>query len=173
MKPREFFPDMPDEVFDVWLAPFIEKIEWPFTDVNATLSGTRWNILFGEIPLCVWNQLVWTRLDLEFTKLDFNFFTTLAIESIIDHCVHGLSTGTANIHDTQERFFACAEFVRVHQTIPKPIVAIYKNNKIEVMDGNHRIAALRHIGVPNGYRLPIWLPNYSPDLRIAPKMVAQ
>lgn len=161
MKPREFFPNMPDEMFDMWLAPFIEKIGWPFTDVNADLSGTRWDIFLGEIPLCVWNQLVWSRLDLEFTKLDFDIFTKLAIESVIDHCVHDRSTGTENLQNTKERFSACAEFVRVHQTIPKPIVAIYENNKIKVMDGYHRIAALLHVGVPNGYKVPVWLPHYA------------
>ncbi|MGH7182066.1 MAG: hypothetical protein ACREJN_08825 [Nitrospiraceae bacterium] len=162
MKPREFFPNMPDEVFDMWLAPFIEKIGWPFTDVSADLSGTRWNILLGEIPLYVWNRLAWSRVDLEFTKLDFTFCAELAIESIVDNCVHGLTTGTENLQNTKERFWACAEFIRVHQTIPKPIVAIYKNKKIEVMDGNHRIAALRHIGVPNGYWVPTWLPITHP-----------
>jgi len=26
MTPREFFPYMPDEVFEMWLAPFIQEI---------------------------------------------------------------------------------------------------------------------------------------------------
>lgn len=153
----------------MWLSPFIEQIRWPFTEVNENLSGTRWNILLGEIPLHVWNRLAWSRLDLEFTELEFTFPTEHAIESIIGYCVHGRSTGTETIQNTKEWFWACAEFVRVHQPIPKPIVANYKNKRIQIIDGSHRIAALRHIGIPNGYRVPIWRPNDSFCLEIAPK----
>jgi hypothetical protein len=157
MTPREFFPHMPDEVFEMWLAPFIQQIGWPFTKITDDLSGTRWSILLKDIPLHVWNQLIWSRVDVEFSKINFAAFNKLAFEDIIGHCVHGRSTATANLPNTKERFRACAEFIRVHQTIPKPIAVMSRNNKIEVIDGIHRIAALLHVGLPKGYRLPIWI----------------
>jgi len=157
MTPREFFPYMPDEVFEMWLAPFIQQIGWSFTKITDDLSGTRWNTLLRDIPLDVWNQLIWSRIDVEFTKIEFAVFNKLAIEDIIGHCVHGRSTATANLPNTKERFRACAEFIRVHKTIPKPIAVMSRGKKIEVIDGNHRIAALLHVGLPKGYRLPIWM----------------
>jgi hypothetical protein len=157
MTPREFFPYMPDEVFEMWLAPFIQQIGWPFTKITDDLAGTRWSILLGDISLHVWNQLIWSRIDGEFTKIEFSLASREAVQSIIRHCVHGVSTGTANLPNTKERFKACAEFVRVHKTIPKPIAVISRNQKIEVIDGIHRIVALLHVGLPKGYRLPIWM----------------
>src|SRR4030095_4459549 len=38
MTPREFFPYMPDEVFEMWLAPFIQQIGWSFTKTTDDLS---------------------------------------------------------------------------------------------------------------------------------------
>jgi hypothetical protein len=157
MTPREFFRYMPDEVFEMWLAPFIQQIGWPFTEITDDLSGTRWSTLLRDIPLDVWNQLIWSRVDVEFSKIDFAAFNRLAFEDIIGHCVHGRSTAAANLPNTKERFRTCAEFIRVHQTIPKPIAVMSRNNKIEVIDGIHRIAALLHVGLPKGYRLPIWI----------------
>jgi hypothetical protein len=157
MTPREIFPYMPDEVFEMWLEPFIQQIGWPFTKITDDLSGTRWSIILGDNSLHDWNQLIWSRLDVEFTKIDFAIETREVIQSIIGHCVHGLPTRTANLPNTKQRFRACTEFVRLHSTIPKPILVISRNNKIKVIDGNHRIAALLHIGMPKGYRLPIWI----------------
>ena len=134
MTPREFFPYMPDEVFEMWLAPFIQQIGWSFTKITDDLSGTRWNTLLRDIPLDVWNQLIWSRIDVEFTKIEFAVFNKLAIEDIIGHCVHGRSTATANLPNTKERFRACAEFIRVHKTIPKPIAVMSRDKKIEVID---------------------------------------
>jgi hypothetical protein len=115
-----------------------------------TLSMNR--VLFCFLP-----GQQWSRLDVEFTRIEFGLASREAIQSIIRHCVHGVSTGTANLPNTKERFRAYAEFVRVHQTIPKPIAVMSRNQKIEVIDGNHRIAALLHVGLPKGYRLPIWI----------------
>jgi hypothetical protein len=157
MTPREFFPYMPDEVFEMWLEPFIQQFGWPFTKITDDLSGTGWSILLRDNSLHDWNQLIWSRLDVEFTKIDFAIETREVIQSIIGHCVHGLPTRTANPQNTKERFTACTEFVRLHNTIPKPILVISRNNKIKVIDGNHRIAALLHVGMPKGYRLPIWI----------------
>jgi hypothetical protein len=145
------------KVFDMWLAPFIQEIGWSFTELSDDLSGTRWNVLLGGIRLYIWHQVIWSRLDVEFTKIEFNPFTAVAIKSIIDHCVHNLSTGTANLQNTKERFRVCTEFVRAHQTIPKPIVGIARKSQLEVLDGNHRIAALLSVGVPKDYKLPIWI----------------
>ena len=148
---------MPDEVFVMWLAPFIQEIGWPFTNISDGLAGTRWSILLRDIPLHDWNQLIWSRIDVEFTKIEFAVFNRLAFEDNIGHCVHGHATATANLPNTKERFRACAEFIRGHETIPKPIAVMSRDKKIEVIDGNHRIAALLHVGLPKGYRLPIWI----------------
>ena len=67
-------------------------------------------------------------------------------EMWLDRCVRSLSTATTDLQETEERFRACTEFVRVHNTIPWPIVAIYRNRELEVFDGYHRLSSLWQFG---------------------------
>jgi hypothetical protein len=159
MRPQEFFTNMPEEVFNMWLAPFVEKIGWPFSDLTSDLSGTRWEILLGHIPLSDWYQSLWLRYDVDWDRIKLNFFTKVTITAVLQHCANGRATGTETIENTKERFWSCVQFIEVHQEIPKPIIALLRNNEIEVVDGNHRIAALLHVGIPAGYRIPMWVPS--------------
>lgn len=159
MTPREFFPHMPDEVFDSWLAPFIDQIGWPFETLDADLSSSRWKYLLGLVPLPVWHGCTWSLETINIAAVQINPSSEWAYRSIIDHCTTGsLTTITANLQDTQERFRACTEYVRAHGTIPVPIIAIARNNMLEVMDGNHRLAALFHVGVSDPCWITAWMP---------------
>lgn len=160
MTPREFFPHMPDTVFESWLAPFIEQIGWSFESLDADLSSSRWKYLLGLIPLSVWHGCTWSLVKLNIAAVRINPSSQWAYQSIIDHCTTGAFTAiTANLQDTQERFRACTEYVRTNGTIPAPIVAIVRNNMLEVMDGNHRLAALFHVGVTDPCWIHAWVPS--------------
>jgi len=160
MTPRDFFPHVPDEMFDMWLAPLIQEIGWPFSDLNASLLGSRWELLLSQIPLSTWYQLNWELSKIEIVKIksNFNVATLDGIESIINHCAFGLDTPVANLPNTKERFRAIADYIRIHKTIPKPVVLIYRSRRVEIMDGCHRFASLFHVGVPDDYKLPNWHP---------------
>ena len=43
--------------------------------------------------------------------------------------------------------------------IPKPIIVLQRNGIFEIVDGNHRIAALLHVGIPPNYKIPMWMPK--------------
>ena len=64
----------------------------------------------------------------------------------------------AGVQRSEERFRACAEFIRNHNQIPVPIIATIDNGEIKIIDGAHRIAALMHVGLPENYLVPTWVP---------------
>lgn len=160
MTPREFFPHMPDAVFDSWLAPFIEQIGWPFENLDADMSASRWKYLLGLIPLSDWHSFTWSLVKINIAAVKIDPYSQWAYQSIIDHCTTGALTEiTANLQNTKERFEACKEYVLTSGTIPAPIVGAFRNNMLEVMDGNHRLAALFHVGVTDPCWITAWVPS--------------
>jgi hypothetical protein len=44
---KALFPDMPEDVFNIYLRPLIKVENWPFTSVNESLEATPWRKWFG------------------------------------------------------------------------------------------------------------------------------
>lgn len=148
---------MPDEVFEMWLEPIAEHYGWPFKNGNDRIEETKWFNVFGGFSLNTWVTAIWKREEINLTTTPLNYVTRIRISSIINRCVEGLPTLTAGVADSEERFRACAEFIMVNGNIPKPIIVLFRNGEAEIIDGNHRIAALFHVGPPNGYVVPAWI----------------
>ena len=104
MTPREFFPTMPDEVFDMWLAPFIKQIGWPFSSLNDGLMETRWKYLLGNIPLSVWFSGKWHRVSININSAPVSGICNLMVEEIISNCTTNAHTMSADLQNTKERF---------------------------------------------------------------------
>jgi hypothetical protein len=154
--PREFFPKMPDEAFNIWLAPLIDEIGWPFLQLDSDISGTRWETLLANITLDRWHAFDWELRHVVFTPRTVAHSSLMKIDCIHDHCVRNAYTLTANLQNTKERFRACAEFFATHGRIPLPVVAIPRHGRLELVDGHHRIAALRKHGQLGIYPVPVY-----------------
>ncbi len=157
LSPREFFPKMPDEVFGMWLSPFLAKIEWPFTSTSDDFGQTRWKFLLGNIPLSVWFSGEWKRVDVDINSAPIGPMSILMANEIISHCTTNAQTMTANLQDTKERFRTCTSFVRENKTIPAPLITMLRGGYLEILDGNHRLAALRYINSPEINWVPCWV----------------
>ncbi|MCG7895322.1 MAG: hypothetical protein JAZ12_12795 [Candidatus Thiodiazotropha taylori] len=161
MTPREFFPRMPEEVFDMWLNPFIKNIGWPFKSRHEDISRTRWKYLLGiDRTLNDWVLCNWRLEEINISEKKLSPGSANMIQSIITHCTTGVLTETANLENTNERFRSCVEFIVAHSRIPLPIVAIINKRQFKVIDGHHRVAALVHIGIPQNYKIPAWVPEF-------------
>lgn len=164
MIPRDFFPHMPDEVFDTWLAPLAEDYGWPFKKSQDCIKETKWFVIFGNYDLEFWTSVKWRIISTQLHPEIFANGTCFRLNSIIQFCTEGVPTFTANLQGTVERFRACTDFIRANRKLPRPIVAITRNRiEFEIIDGHHRIAALLHVGIPVGYEIPIWIPIISKD----------
>ena len=157
MTAREFFPTMPDEVFDIWLAPFISQIGWPFKATSDDIGESNWKYLLGNVPLSVWFSGSWKRVSIDITTAPIAPMSILMADEIISHCTTGAQTMTANIKNTKERFRACTDFVQTNGTIPVPFIAAIRNGCLEIFDGNHRLAALRYVKSTQIKWVPCWV----------------
>jgi hypothetical protein len=159
MIPRDFFPNMPDEIFYMWLEPFTERYGWPFNSPYDSIIDTNWFSILCGIELLYWVTVGWIKTWVEFKTIPFNYGSHLSFYSIRQRCVKGRSTLFAGVERSEGRFGACADYIRLHGEIPGSIVVIVRNGQVEIVDGNHRIAALLHVGIPHGYKVPLWYPT--------------
>ena len=151
-KARQIFPKMPQEVFDLWIKPGVEIYGWSFLSTPEPLVGTRWQRLCAGSSLRDWVTLDWNLTSLPLMESIFHPQTVARAEAIIGHCVRGEQTVTANLHNTKERFWACASFIEINRRVPQPLIAVDLPAGFEIVDGNHRLAALVHLGFGNSFR---------------------
>jgi len=155
---------MPEEVFDLWIRPGVEEHGWSFLSTPEPLTGNRLQRLCNGSSLNDWIVLDWNLSSLPVTESIFHPQTVARAEAIIGHCVRNEQTATANLHDTKERFRACASFIEINRRVPQPVIAVGLPMGFEIVDGNHRLAALVHLGFGGSYRIPAWL-GFAPKRR--------
>ena len=153
---------MPDEVFNAWIAPFIEQIGWPFASTNDSLGKTRWKYLLARTPLTVWHSGSWRLISLDAKNALTDPMQEVMFREIIKSGVsHGVASG-ANLEDTEKRFKACADYVRIHNTIPSPIVGVFCEGLFKILDGSHRLSALFHVKGFCSHVVPCWIFEENP-----------
>lgn len=149
---------MPDELFDMWLAPLIKSQGWPFTSTSDDLQSDNWKYYLGiNHTLKQWTECEWELISIKLSSANFKHYTLQTVFDIITFAVKGIPTSTANLERTKERFLACASFYREHNTVPWPIVVYEFGKFIRVVDGYHRLAAIFHIGFSPELKIPAWL----------------
>ena len=158
MKPREFFPNMPDELFDKWLHPIIEAQGWPFSSTSDDLQASDWKYNFGiNHTLKQWTECEWELVEIPLIFANFKSFTLDTISDIISNAVEGIPTCTTDLIGGKDRFWACASFYRANGTVPWPIVVYELDDFIRIVDGFHRLAAIIHIGFSPEFKVPAWV----------------
>jgi len=80
---KSMFPNMPDEVFDIFLKPLIEVYGWSFVDVKESVPvESEWFRILYPCTLFAISQFVWNRRG--FSILDtFHNVTIQDIELLI------------------------------------------------------------------------------------------
>ena len=154
---RKFFPIMPDEVHELCLAPLVNIYGWPFSSLDDSTSGTRWERFFGRNSLRFWSSLKWERQCVPYTASILDQESLQRAQWISDHCGLGVLTPTAIIERTKERFWQCVPFVLLQQGFPKPLVTIKTDSGLHVVDGYHRLAAVLYVGSPPSFSFDAWV----------------
>ena len=149
---------MPDEIFYMWLEPIAENLGWPFNSPRDSTEDTAWYYILMKAKLDYWVKTKWELSLMDFDAIAFTNLSKFGFNSILQRCEKGRPTIIANLVNCEERFRACADYIRLHNEIPAPIIVLIRNG-IEIIDGSHRIAALLHVGIPHGYKIPIWWPT--------------
>ena len=102
-------------------------------------------------------ESLWELISIPIKGAKFQSLTLSVVKDIIRNCTTGLPTSTANVENTNKRFWACVSFFRDNGTIPSPIVVTRLGDGFKIADGNHRLAAIIHVGVTPDFEIPAWL----------------
>ncbi len=132
---RNTFPDFLPEVFTLWLDDRIKKNGWP-------PSGIEWQgFLLGE-SIEYWQQLSWDEAQMTLKPSDLGPMSLRIAVQIIEAAQGKNNLISAYISNTRERFQSSLQFVIEHRSLPSKVLLLRGPDGLEVIEGNHRIAAL-------------------------------
>src|SRR3954466_7071169 len=81
--PNHLFPNMPKEVFDLWIRPHISAYGWPFTSVEQSLNRTEWKSFFSGGSLKYWAGVKWALTSITLRKALLDEHTQARIDAVI------------------------------------------------------------------------------------------
>jgi hypothetical protein len=157
-KAKGMFPNMPDEVFNTWLLPIIRyHNSWPYLNILSTHPSEQWRQYFGLFTLYDVSNLLWDKINLRLASHIIDPVSNDTIKALIGAHVDGVETPARNVRDSKMRFDGFVEFIQRTCNIPASIIGIDTCGCISILDGNHRLAALKHLGLFGSVNCETWL----------------
>ena len=142
---RLTFPGFPTEVFETWLDERIKQCGWP-------PSGFEWKGFLLSRSVSEWQSFIWQRERLSITFSDLSETANSTVWQLISACALGENNiMSAYIPDTKQRFASVLEYLKDKHCLPGTVVLLRSAGKLDIIEGNHRIAALLalpHLGSP-------------------------
>jgi hypothetical protein len=132
---RMTFPSFPEEVFSLWFEDRIRSNGWPPCGVEW------WGFLFGE-SITFWQNLHWEERTMTLGMADLAPRSLALAVQIVEAGIGRKNLMANYIPNTAERFLSCVQFIRDNNSVPGKILLLASHGGYEVIDGNHRIAAL-------------------------------
>lgn len=156
---QSMFPKMPQDVFDLWLRPFIEEDGWPFSSINDDTKGTDWFQYFVGESIGMVAQLSWERKMLPLSISLFNPESVIMINEIIEAHMCGVEKPVAKIKNGKagESFFRSRKFIEHKGRVYAPVVVRESSDDFQILDGNHRIAAAFSLSLDEPFFLDTWI----------------
>ena len=88
MIPRDFFPNMPDEVFNMWLEPISREYGWPFTKPTDVINeSSNWFYVLCKRDLSFWVDICWYKIEIDFKTTPLSKGSYFSVTSILQRCV--------------------------------------------------------------------------------------
>lgn len=131
-------PGWPEEVIRLWIDPIANSYGWPppMPDLGA------WRYALGVKGLDFWNAVRWERVDRPLTFEDFCAGSRGSIHGLLNTYVLKVKNEYSNLENGQVRFdSAFAACVQLGK-FPYPVILLQSTDGLELIDGNHRVAAL-------------------------------
>lgn len=155
-KARKMLPKMPEEVFQIWIAPLIKTGGWPFLSVASRSSGKWFNNLGGH-SLQVVSKLDWHLQNLPGSLAGFSPDIPKRISLLAQQYSTGIQKFDRVVINGPARYRRALQYVVTHGNIPKPIVVIKGVRGMCILDGNHRMAAMFSAGKLPRTSFPAWV----------------
>jgi TPR repeat protein len=131
---RRLLPQMPEEIFQLWLDGRIEANGWP-------PFGSIWENTLRNHPLLVWQRFQWKK---EMLRLNLDNLSPATLEIVCGlaraYSDNSHNTYTRYVGDSHERFASIENYMRQHRQLPSTLVFLSDKSIFDVVDGCHRLA---------------------------------
>ena len=133
---RTTFPKMPEEIFTLWLDARIKRKGWP-------PQGIVWQGYLCGKTIDFWQKLNWTKQEVFLSKELIGRLSWPVLTQLINGNVNGANNVVmAYVEDSRERFAKIMAYAQANHNIPGTIILLKTGQQYEIVDGNHRLAAL-------------------------------
>ncbi len=154
---RPLFPNMPREVFDIWLGPLLTYYGLDVPGTEQRFKNDEWRKRLADHTFHEWSQFDWEKRSEAWNQSLLHPQSIERANAIAKHATLGVKTATADVKDTRKRFWICAYHVRNRPSSYTPLVAIMREGKLYLIDGHHRLAAILAQPHIKGFTLEVWL----------------
>lgn len=138
---RADFPNMPDEVMNEWLKPYVQIHGWPPSTNKYLIPQGEWRGILSMKPIAFWARVQWRFEEsaLEFDELNADTQQTLLRLGEAVYC--GKQNEFSEITDGKQRLAKILAHTITHGCIPSVLVFLEEGSKLSVIDGHHRLVA--------------------------------
>lgn len=159
---RKFFPRMPDEVFELFVAQQLEPHDWSLSELEAFLAGASGSIAkhFRNKTLSYWSNINWQLTSPPFSEVNLEGSSMDKARKIMD--LFGepgpfQKTIRTQVPNSQERFNTAALFAKSMGKFPRPLVCLAHEKEWVLLDGYHRLAGMLLQGDVSDFPFDTWV----------------
>lgn len=133
---RLTFPNFPEEIFALWFDDRIRHNGWP-------PNGPEWAGFLCGRDVTTWQQVVWAKESVLIDPVALSTSAFECVKLIIEAALGGQDNVMARyIPDTKQRFSSSLSFIQKNGVPPGIVLLLAGVDGYDIIDGNHRIAAL-------------------------------
>lgn len=143
-KAKMLLPDMPEEVFDLWIRHCISKNGWPYDSMHCS-GDVYWEGYFLNRPLPIIRNFKWERTSVRFCLSMFESSTQVFLDKLKRIHTNKSSPaieGVAIPEDSKLRYLSVKSFIEEKNEIPDSIILLSTPSGFEIFDGWHRLTAI-------------------------------
>ncbi len=151
-------PNMPDEVFEMFIVPLNEH---PASIFDDKPEG-RWFYHFGGLSIEEFSELRWKRATLFFNKDRFHPLSCQDIDTLLEFCELPANSNRNTLYQgyspsSREHLARLNLSILNTGKLNAPIVCIKTRNGYRVLDGCHRLAAAFSLDIRDSIPLDAWV----------------
>lgn len=148
---KKMLPNVPEEVFEIWLSTDIKHYGWPFKNLTDSFNGTKWKEVFGrEITLEGLANLAWNREPLPLDITIFEPATQITLGMFLDKSRNEDGTiGDGYFKSSKPRTLSHLEHIEGTGRFCAPIIVIRTIAGLSLFDGYHRMTSALMLNKPD------------------------
>jgi len=163
LRAKRLLPNMPDELFRLYMEPMIAQHGWPFYSLDSPTTMPWWR-LFDCHDVRTISDLRWERREFQFSIGIFHRYARTQIDGLLAAHVFGVNNEYSTIPNTTTRFYNARRYIAGSGRMPLPIVLMKDLNdlrlaELRILDGNHRLAAMASLPNAADCVVDSWIGN--------------